>query len=131
MVLKDGETLRQVDRRFYLAYAYEYPVALFHEPRRLLLAHCPKSYLCNRAGGGGDGAAAPATAEREPCDFFHSRLAASPHGNRLLSAGWAWHPMDIVNVSTVPSQIRADRVSPYSGWVCLGEEASARSGHIR
>ncbi len=30
--------------------------------------------------------------EREPDDFFHSRLAVSPSGRYLLSAGWVWHP---------------------------------------
>ena len=29
-------------------------------------------------------------------DVYHSRLAASPHGKRLLSAGWVWHPLSVV-----------------------------------
>jgi hypothetical protein len=30
--------------------------------------------------------------DRDPGDFFHSRLAASPDGSFLLSTGWVWHP---------------------------------------
>ena len=45
LLLKDGKVLREVNRSSYRAAAYEYPVALFHEPDgRLLLAHCPRSY---------------------------------------------------------------------------------------
>jgi hypothetical protein len=133
VVLKDGETLRQIDRSFYHANAYEYPVALFHEPSgRLLLAHCPKSYCAIELEEAETGRPLTAAAEREPCDFFHSRLAASPHGKRLLSAGWAWHPLGIVACFDVAHALadphhldHGDRVSPYSGWVCLAEEASA------
>ncbi len=37
-----------------------------------------------------------ASPKRKPSDFFHSRLAASPQGKRLLSAGWARHPWGVV-----------------------------------
>jgi hypothetical protein len=70
VVLKNGETLRQIDRSFFHANAYEYPVALFHEPGgRLLLAHCPKSYCAIELEEAETGRPLTATAERKPCDF--------------------------------------------------------------
>jgi hypothetical protein len=97
LVLKDGEILREIDRSFYQADAYEYPVALFHEPGgRLLLAHCPRDYRRIELEDAETGQSLTASDERQPSDFFHSRLAASPRGKRLLSAGWVWHPVDVV-----------------------------------
>jgi hypothetical protein len=133
LLLKDGKILREINRSSYHAAAYEYPIALFHEPGgRLLLAHCPRSYCAVELEETETGRPLTASAERSPSDFFHSRLAASPHGKRLLSAGWVWHPWDIVvsfdvaRVLANPCHLdRGDRVSPYSGNVCLAEETSA------
>jgi hypothetical protein len=89
---------REIDRSFYHADAYEYPVALGRLPDgRAALAHCPAAYnrlvledpesgakLCERDG--------------ESPDFFHSRLAFSPGGAYILSAGWWWHPFSTVKV---------------------------------
>jgi hypothetical protein len=132
-VLKDGQVLRQIDRSFYHAHVYEYPVALFHEPSgRLLLAHCPGNYCRVELEEAETGRRLTEAVDRKPSDFFHSRLAASPHGKRLLSAGWAWHPWDIVACFDVARALadphhldRGDRVSEYSGNVCLAEESSA------
>jgi len=133
LLLKDGQILREINRSYYHASVYEYPVALFHEPGgRLLLAHCPKSYCAVELEEAETGRPLTASAEREPSDFFHSRLATSPRGKRLLSAGWAWHPWDIVACFDVVRALadprhldRGDMVSPNSGNVCLAEEASA------
>jgi hypothetical protein len=134
LLLKDGKILREIDRSFYHAAAYEYPVALFNEPGgRLLLAHCPASYCRIELEEAETGQPLTASAKRKPADFFHSRLAASPHGQRLLSAGWVWQPWGIVASFDVARALadphhldsRGDRVSPYSGNVCLAEEVSA------
>jgi hypothetical protein len=106
---------------------------LFHEPGgRLLLAHCPRRYCEVELEEAETGRPLTASAEREPSDFFHSRLSASPCGKRLLSAGWAWHPLgiveffDVVRALADPRHLdRGDRVSAYSGHVCLAEEDSA------
>ena len=49
-----------------------------------------------------------------------------------MSAGWAWHPLgiveffDVARALTDPRHLdRGDRASPYSGSVCLAEEDSA------
>ena len=133
LLLHDGKILRELNRSFYCANAYEYPVALFHEPGgRLLLAHCPDNYCRLELEEAETGQLLTASVERKPCDFFYSRLAASPHGKRLLSAGWVWHPwgavasFDVARALADPCHLdRGDPVSSFSGNVCLAEEDSA------
>ena len=94
LLLHDGRIVREIDRSFYHAEAYEYPVALFNDPEgRVLLAHCPGNYCGVELEEAETGRPLTASTDRKPSDFFHSRLAASPHGKRLLSAGWIWHPL--------------------------------------
>ena len=94
LLLHDGRIVRELDRSFYHAAAYEYPVVLFNDPDgRALLAHCPGNYCRIEFEEAGTGRPLTASADRKPSDFFHSRLAASPHGKRQLSAGWMWHPL--------------------------------------
>ena len=109
LLLHDGRIIRELDRSFYYANAYEYPVALFNAPDgRLLLAHCSGNYCRIELEQAETGRSLTASAERKPSDFFHSRLVASAHGTRLLSAGWIWHPLSLVVRFDVaqPSQIR-------------------------
>ncbi len=35
---------------------------------------------------------------RKPSDIFHSRLEVSDSGEYLMSKGWVWHPLDVINV---------------------------------
>jgi hypothetical protein len=133
LLLRDGQILREIDRSFYHASAYEYPVALFHEPGgRLLLAHCPKDYCRLELEEAETGRLLTVSAERKPSDFFHSRLAASPNGKRLLSAGWVWHPrgvvvsFDVARTLEDPRHLdRGEAASRYSADGCLAEEDSA------
>ena len=97
LLLDRGRILREIDRSFYCASSYEYPVALFDVPDgRTLLAHCPRDYCRIELEDAETGCSLTSSAERKPADFFHARLAASPGGKRLLSAGWIWHPLDEV-----------------------------------
>src|SRR5262245_26485599 len=97
LLLHDGQLIRELDRSYYNADAYEYPVALFNDPNgRLLLAHCPRSYCRIELEEVETGRLFTETTDRKPSDFFHSRLAVSPRGKRLLSAGWLWHPLSLV-----------------------------------
>ncbi len=102
LLLHKGEVLRELDRSYYQAASFEYPICLFERAGRTLLAHCPRGY--NRldiedALTGELLTARPDDAER--ADFFHSRLAASPNGKRLISAGWVWQPWDVVSTFEV------------------------------
>jgi hypothetical protein len=97
LLLHDARIVRELDRSFYHANAYEYSVALFNDlDGRVLLAHCPGEYCRIELEEAETGRPLTASADRKPSDFFHSRLATSPHGRRLLSAGWLWHPLSVV-----------------------------------
>ncbi|MGJ4947826.1 hypothetical protein [Bradyrhizobium sp. HKCCYLS20291] len=97
LLFDQGRVLREINRSYYFAETYDFPLALFDDPDgRTLLAHCPKDYCRLELEEAESGRLLTSALEREPADFFHSRLAASPSGTRLLSAGWVWHPLDEV-----------------------------------
>jgi hypothetical protein len=97
LLLRDGRIVRELDRSYYFADAYEFPVALFNAPDgRLVLAHCPGDYCRLELEEAETGRPLTVSTERKPADFFHSQLRASPGGKRLLSAGWLWHPLSLV-----------------------------------
>jgi hypothetical protein len=93
-----GVPVRQVNRGYYAAEAFRYPLALFTLPDgRTGVVHCPEfrnelqievAATGERLTGG----------DRAPNDFFHSRLAVSPSGRYLLSAGWWWGPFSSVGI---------------------------------
>lgn len=133
LLVDDGKIVRELDRSRYKADAYEYPIALFNGPNgRLLLAHCPKEHGRIELEEVETGRPLTASPERKPPDFFHSRLAASPQGKRLLSAGWVWHPWGSVicfdlarGLADVCHFDHNDTVAAYSRHVGLAEEDSA------
>jgi hypothetical protein len=95
IVLEQGKFIREVNRSFYHANAYEYPIVLFQGPDgRELIAHCPDHYNQIEIEEAATGKQLTQTSSRKPDDFFQSRLAVSPGARRLLSAGWYWHPAD-------------------------------------
>lgn len=109
LVLDRGEILREIDRSYYQADSFAYPAAVGQLPDgREVLAHCPDEYnviqledlvtgkrLTRRRG----------KAE----DIFHSRLCFSPDGSHLLSAGWLWHPWNVVCVFDVAEALENPR----------------------
>jgi hypothetical protein len=95
LVLRNGEVIRELNRSFYHADVYEYPVVLFRLPSgREVLAHCPDDYCRLEIEDVATGEVLTKSTSRKPIDVFHSRLAVSPDGRYLLSAGWLWHPID-------------------------------------
>ncbi|MFD0207149.1 MULTISPECIES: hypothetical protein [Saccharothrix] len=94
----DGELIRELNRSYYQAQSYRYPLALFTLPDgRTGLAHCPEEYNRLEIEVAATGERLTA-ADRDTTDVFHSRLAVSRSGRYLLSAGWVWHPWDCVAV---------------------------------
>jgi hypothetical protein len=93
-----SDRVREINRSYYHADVYEYPVA----SGRLgngedVLVHCPEDYnrlVIERLADGTVLAAATDAA----ADVFHSRLRISPDGRHLLSAGWVWHPYGVIEV---------------------------------
>lgn len=122
LVLRDGQVIREINRSFYHANVYEYPVTIFKLPEgRDALAHCPEEYnkieiedietgetLTRRDG--------------ETMDFFHSRLQASPDGEYLLSAGWIWHPLDRLVLFNVRDALLKPKILDVSANMELSEE---------
>ncbi|MFN7976306.1 MAG: hypothetical protein U0166_28895 [Acidobacteriota bacterium] len=131
IVIRGDRMIREIDRSFYCADAYEFPVGFVPLPGGGLgLAHCPEEYCRLEIDDAATGERLT-RAVRRPSDFFHSRLAASPSGRRLLSAGWVWHPWDAVVFFDVAGALRdpssLDRLDslPESRHVGLAEETSA------
>jgi hypothetical protein len=132
LLLQDGRIVRELDRSFDFADAYEYPVTLFNDADgRVLLAHCPKDSYRVELEEAATGRPLTASTERKPSDFFHSRLAASPRGKRLLSAGWVWHPLnvvawfDVAKALTDPQHLDNSDALPHQFNPGLIEESSA------
>lgn len=97
LLLRRGEIVREVHRSSYRADVYDYPVCLFPGPdRRVLLAHCPDAYNVLVIEDAATGERLTERPAASADDVYHSRLAASPSGARLLSAGWVWQPWDVV-----------------------------------
>ena len=99
------DELRELDRSYYHATDYGYPVCLLTLPDgRAAIAHCPRCYdtLELELLDG-----TPLTRRPEPAeDVFHARLAASPDGRWLLSNGWVWQPWRVACVYDVARALR-------------------------
>jgi hypothetical protein len=94
------DELREIDRSYYCADAYAYPVCVFTLPDgREAIAHCPRGYSRLDIELPDGTLLTPRDGRREDC--FHSRLEASPDGRWLLCNGWVWHPANIVHVFDV------------------------------
>lgn len=132
LVAEGMRIVREINRSFYHANRYKYPVTFLSRPGGgELLAHCPNDYnrieledvvtgerLTHRTGEG--------------IDIFHSRLQPSPGGRYLLSAGWVWHPAGVLNVYDVaealdnPSILDTEGCRPIcSGWGDIVAEVEA------
>ena len=101
LILERGELLREIDRSYYRADSFAYPIALGRLPDgREVLAHCPKEYNVIEIEDLATGRRlTPRRGKAE--DIFHSRLSFSPDGRHLLSAGWFWHPWNAVCIFDV------------------------------
>jgi hypothetical protein len=131
MLLRNGVFVRELNRSFYHAEAYEYPVALVRRGDRVWLVHCPDEYNKLEIEDAAKGERLT-TRTSKAADFFHSRLAVSPNGRYLLSAGWVWHPWsgvvfyDLDEVLRRPEVLNGlDWCSPTSRHTCFAEEESA------
>ncbi|NEB04589.1 hypothetical protein G3I78_36900 [Streptomyces sp. SID13726] len=110
-LLLDGDRLvRELNRSDYHAADFDYPVALGALPDgREVLVHCPEEYNVLEIEDVESGERLT-RGERQPKDVFHSRLAVSPDGTHLLSAGWVWHPYGVVEVFDLADALTAPAV---------------------
>ncbi|MBV9788531.1 MAG: hypothetical protein JOZ51_10185 [Chloroflexi bacterium] len=106
LLLDHGKILREINRSFYQAHVYEYPVTFIQlADGRELLAHCPEEYRRIDIEDARTGERLTSSTTREPQDMFHSCLACSPSGRWLLSAGWVWAPWDVVALYDIPQAL--------------------------
>lgn len=101
LIFEHGALLREIDRSYYMAESFAYPIALGRLPDgREVLAHCPKRYNVIEID---DLATGKRLTRRrgKADDIFHSRLSFNPDGRHLLSAGWIWHPWNVVCIFDV------------------------------
>jgi hypothetical protein len=101
LILKNGKHVREINRSYYHANVYEYPVAIFELPDgRIVIAHCPEKYNRIEIEEIESGKRL-AVRQGDPQDFFHSRLQVSSDGEYLISVGWVWHPLDFVQLFSI------------------------------
>lgn len=132
LLLRGTKCLRELNRSFYQAHVYEYPVCIWQAPDgRVLIAHCPEHYNKIEIDDAETGERLT-QGIRSSADFFHSRLRVNPAGTRLLSAGWVWHPwnsviyLDIAEALRDPSHLdKQENSAPHSFCVGLAEHSSA------
>lgn len=99
LLLKHGKILREIDRSFYHAESYEYPILFITLPNgNDGLIHCPGNYNKLEIDDLESGLRLTNFEERKPEDIFHSRLSVSPNQQWILSAGWYWHPWGTANI---------------------------------
>src|SRR5579871_2080010 len=95
------DIIREIDRSYYHAQDYLFPVTLFTDASgRSILAHCPRAYNVLDLEDIEGHCLTPRSAQGAE-DVFHSRLQASVDGRWLLSNGWIWHPWRVACVYDV------------------------------
>jgi hypothetical protein len=105
--LHRGSIIREINRSFYYADTYEYPVTLFRlENGQEVMAHCPDHYRQLEIEDLATGERLTSLDTRKPSDYFFSWLAANAEGSFLLSAGWHWQPVDHVAVFNVQEALK-------------------------
>lgn len=99
LIMKNKKILREINRSYYHAGVYEYPIAFAKlKDGRDIRIHCPNEYNRLEFEEVETGLLLTDHADRNPSHFFHSRLEVSPDNKTFLSKGWAWHPYDFVEI---------------------------------
>ena len=108
IVNRARDIVREINRSFYCANAYDYPVTVFPLANgREVIAHCPAEYNQLEIEDVLTGECLTHHPARTPIDMFFSRLATDTSSTYLLSAGWVWHPWDVVALYDI-AQVLAD-----------------------
>jgi hypothetical protein len=92
VLFKNSCEHRELNRSYYFADTYDYPIALTTGPAgQAVIIHCPNAFNiveCEEAESG-----EILWSKKTEAMEFHSRLSISPNGRFFLSAGWFWHPL--------------------------------------
>ncbi len=94
--IQGPRTLREVNRSYYHAKDYEYPITTFkikggHEA----IVHCPEEYNALEIEVLESGERLTKR-EYKAEDIFHTRLATSLDGRYLVENAWVWQPWNII-----------------------------------
>jgi hypothetical protein len=110
VLMKNGLVHRELNRSYYFAEAYDYPIAIAENPsRHPVVVHCPQEFNLLEIEDAESGENLHRV--KSPHMEFHSRLAVSADRRYLLDAGWFWHPwcgacvFDLGLASSEPSAI--------------------------
>jgi hypothetical protein len=129
LILDKGKVIREINRSFYYANAYEYPIVLFRLPDgREAIAHCPEQYCRLEIDELATGERLTKSDDRKPRDLFFSRLTTNTQGTVLLVAGWLWHPMDVVAVYDIESALKNPQTLDSQGigiWVVSDDNSAS------
>ena len=106
LLLKNGELIREINRSYYCANAYEFPAAFITFEHRTYLIHCPIAYDQLDFEDVETGEIITNIEGRKPDGRFHSRLEISTDGTFLMSKGWVWHPLYTISVFNIEECIR-------------------------
>ncbi len=101
LLLKNGELLREINRSYYQSSVYEFPATFLTFKNRTYLVHCPFGYNQIDFEDAETGEIATNITKRKPQDIFHSRLEVSLDNKYLVSKGWVWHPIDVIELFDV------------------------------
>jgi len=101
LLLKHGEIIREINRPYYHAEVYEYPATFMSYNNKTYLVHCPVDYCRLDFEEVETGVIVTDVRDRKPVDVFHSRLSVSPDDKYLMVCGWAWHPVDTVELFNI------------------------------
>ncbi|MEI1280626.1 hypothetical protein V6Z05_20005 [Leptospira venezuelensis] len=106
LLLKNGEILREINRSYYHANDYEYPAVFLDYRSKTYLVHCPNSYCQLDFEDVETGHVITEILSRKPSDIFHSRLEISQNHKYLISKGWIWHPIDVIQLYDIEDCFR-------------------------
>ena len=98
ILLKNGEMIREINRTYYHAETYEFPAVFITFDNKTYLVHCPINYCQLDFENVETGEIVTNIPGRQPSDIFHSRFSISPDNKYLMVCGWAWHPVDTVEL---------------------------------
>jgi len=125
LLLKNGKLLREINRSYYFANAYEYPATFVTVDNVTYLIHCPKEYCRLDFENVETGEIVTDMIGRDPTDVFHSRLEISPDGFVLMSKGWHWHPLDVAYLYDIKESLKNPKLlDEINTWLSINAEIS-------
>lgn len=91
VLMKNGSVHRELNRSFYCAEAYDYPITIGADPNgQAVVIHCPNKFDLLEIEDAETGEVLDSLKSKEM--EFHSHLNLSADGRFLIDAGWFWHP---------------------------------------